>query len=144
MSVNSELSALLTKMGGTPLESDSNSDLIKKISNAYEGGGSGGGMMIVHGTITYQTEPPEGHTGAWSPIYSGALDKTAGEIYTMAHTMPVLAILSFTDPDGVSIVPLASSYNSDGAYWFDFASSGVPFLGFSAANEDDYPAVVNA
>lgn len=51
MSVNSELSALLTKMGGAPLESDSNSDLIKKISNAYEGGGggsSGGGVMILH------------------------------------------------------------------------------------------------
>lgn len=50
MSVNSELSALLTKMGGTPLESDSNSDLIKKISNAYEGGGesSGGGVIMLH------------------------------------------------------------------------------------------------
>lgn len=49
MSVNTELQALLKKMGGTPLDSDSNSDLIKKISNAYEGGGSSSsGALIVN------------------------------------------------------------------------------------------------
>lgn len=42
MSVNTELQNLLTKMGGSPSEEDSNSDLIKKISAAYEGGPGGG------------------------------------------------------------------------------------------------------
>lgn len=62
MSVNTELQALLTKMGGTPLESDSNSDLIKKISDAYEGGGTSGGVLIVTNT-------------------DGTLDKTWQEIH---------------------------------------------------------------
>ena len=77
MSVNTELQALLTKMGGTPSESDSNSDLIKKISTAYESGGSNGGsseespFFFVHITSTY-----DDHTN--TTVLS--LDKTYEEI----------------------------------------------------------------
>ena len=77
MSVNTELQNLLTKMGGTPLESDSNSDFIKKISNAYDGSGSGGGsgdvaivqMVADENTMTITTK--------------------AGELYSMCESGPV-------------------------------------------------------
>lgn len=42
MSTNTELQNLLIKMGGVPLESDSNSDLIRKIKDIYSSGSGGG------------------------------------------------------------------------------------------------------
>lgn len=81
MSTNTELQALLSKMGGTPTESDTNSDLIKKINEVYAAGGSGGeasgGVLMVH-------EQPDPVTlvreGVELSVYM--LDKTAEEINT--------------------------------------------------------------
>lgn len=121
MSVNSELSALLTKMGGTPLESDSNSDLIKKISNAYEGGGSGSGILVVGEVDTGEVDADD------NPIYQ--LDKTWKEIYDAPFALIrsedfITYIKSYiNDPEedryGITLVPPSEmSYitNSENGY----------------------------
>ena len=81
MSVNTELQALLTKMGGEPLESDSNSDLIKKISNAYESGGgsSGGGVLAVRFTAGEPAVPPTAPEGTL-PVITTVGDKSWNDI----------------------------------------------------------------
>ena len=76
MSVNTELQNLLTKMGGSPLESDSNSDLIKKISEAYDGSGSGGGSSGGCNCLTAHVTASEDDTNSYY-----TLDKTWREIF---------------------------------------------------------------
>jgi len=76
MSVNSELQNLLTKMGGSPLESDSNSDLIKKISEAYDGSGSGGGSSSGGNSLTVHVNISKDDTNDYH-----TLDKTWEEIF---------------------------------------------------------------
>lgn len=129
MSVNTELSALLTKMGGTPLESDSNSDLIKKISAAYEGGGgSGSGILVVHEIDTGEVDVDD------HPIYQ--LDKTWKEI----HDVTVLAVVVKKDESGAvwKIVEIAEppSDPSIGTYKIYFMASHVCY---STDSENGYP-----
>lgn len=94
MSVNSELQNLLTKMGGTPLESDSNSDLlgkmvtvlggevdpsdassdlVGKISDLYTGGGSSGGVELGEVTLNISKE-------GYNITVANALDDSSGSI----------------------------------------------------------------
>lgn len=118
MSVNSELSALLTKMGGTPLESDSNSDLIKKISSAYEGGGSSGGVLVCHLIMDSN---------------SMTLDKTAGEIFSAAMEGKPIAVINTDGTSGVSYIANQVSHGEDG-YTIKAA-----FSEFVADNANEYP-----
>lgn len=115
MSVNTELQALLTKMGGSPSEEDSNSDLIKKISNAYEGGSSGSGITIVHGTVNEETEDT-------------TLDMKAGELYELCESGAVIVRI------GTSTDILKEYGHTVVGYSFEIRD-----IVFSASTADDYP-----
>ena len=128
MSVNTELQALLTKMGGSPSEEDSNSDLIKKISNAYEGGGgSGSGILISH--ITATGDVADGND---NPVFQ--LDKTWKEIYNAPYTMFVVMAGETKDYSF-----LVNIFYDDGyglTVWTMGAEEPMQFL---TDSEDGYP-----
>lgn len=119
MSVNTELSALLTKMGGTPLESDSNSDLIKKISNAYEGGGgSSGGILVVHeidtGEVDGEGNPIMQLDKTWKEIHDAVFPVLIGEFNFSKDWMPLPNVIH--DPIGGKyhvMAGLEENYSTD-------------------------------
>ena len=124
MSVNTELQNLLTKMGGSPLESDTNSDLIKKISAAYDGSGGGSSSG---GNVTFV------------PVVAGATEQDpnviqmeAGDLLTACKAGAVFLFTAY--PNGSSCALINSSYLGDEGYVF--VANGV---GFAAADEDDFP-----
>ena len=107
-SVNSELSTLLTKMGGEPLETDSNSDLIRKISDAYESGGSESNLVC-------WARPLPGDS--YSRGYS--LSKTAREIIEAHLSGKSVLIISKRELDDISLPLLftgtvISTFEDDG------------------------------
>lgn len=129
MSVNSELSSLLTKMGGTPLESDSNSDLIKKISNVYEGGGgsSGGGILIVHAAMI----------GGETPKLQ--LDKTAGELedaFLAGKNIYLTKTDTYGFPFNYRVVRIGAAEDPEYGYGFQVEFDTL----YVAQSRDEYPS----
>lgn len=120
MSVNTELQALLTKMGGSPSEEDSNSDLIKKISNAYDGSGGGsGGVTIAHCDAS-----------------TNRLDMKAGDLFVACTNGPVFVIYddSGHGQTGTGCELILGAYFSNVRYAFRCSNSS-----YSAESADEYP-----
>ena len=140
MSTNTELQALLTKMGGTPTEQDTNSDLIKKINEVYEAGGSGGGSsqsLIVTETVTEEPNPEDPE----SPVFVHTLDKTWKEIHDaiLGNTIVIYRYVeddytfenpnTFIERDGSSYMVFILDYNQ-------FSE----FISFETETETGYPS----
>lgn len=112
------------------------------------GGGSGsGGVLVVHAALT-EIPMPEGHTGVWYGGYTGSLDKTAGEIYAAAQTMPIIVDVSFGGGDH-TYSPLVVYHYPGGdeeAEQYGFITprtANDPGLSFFASAADAYPSIPN-
>ena len=89
-----------------------------------DGGGSGGGMLVVNAVYSEETS---GYT----------LDKTAGEIYAACQTGMV--IIHYDDGVTGSTVMLVAQHEENIGYTFNtFLMSTTP-LEFHAATANDYP-----
>ena len=135
MSVNTELQNLLTKMGGSPLESDSNSDLIKKISNAYEGGGgsSGGCKCLIVNIVDLDLETEHLDVTAeelWEATQNGMVALRQNNIEESGH-------ISFRAFKSASHTPAVGN-NSYNFYFI----SGTNLTQYTSLTPTGYPTKV--
>ena len=86
------------------------------------GGGSGGGVTIVHVALNSQGD--------------GSMDMTAGEILAAAQTGPMILVESVEGYGVIGAGPLGIATNQTGVFSVESASG----LQYTAASADDYPS----
>lgn len=117
MSNLTELKRVVSALGGTPAESDTNDESIGKIADALENGGGGGGVLVVH-------------------VNNDTLDHTVQEIFDA----PFAVLDTSDEPDSVKSIAILESVTiiEGDEYSCTFGQDGEQFY-YVATSADGYP-----
>ena len=111
--------------GGLPeVDADDNGKVLTVVEGAWAaaaGGSGGGGVLVVTATLTAD--------GA------GTCDKTMGEIWTAAQTMPVILVENLAPVGIIGITQAAIKYTSEPSYILRGVNTN-----YRATSLDDYPS----
>lgn len=93
-----------------------------KLNHMEDGIAAGGGVLVVTATLTADG--------------TGTCDKTMGEIWTAAQTMPVILVENMAPVGIIGITQATIKYTPDPAYVLSSVNTN-----YRATSLDDYPSV---